>query len=83
MARFHAHIASVAFWCLVFPVQDCRESSRSWAFSCRRRTLRYQWRLGMLTGKHIVVAPVGLRSSGVPHRLCFKEAQSSSSSNLL
>jgi hypothetical protein len=42
MARFQVHIVSAAFWCLVVLVQDCRESSKSWAFSCMRRTLRYQ-----------------------------------------
>ncbi len=83
MAFFHAHTALAAFWCLLSPVQDCRESSRSWAFSCRRRTLIYQWRFGMLTGKQTVVAPAGLRSSGIPRRFCLNEVQSSSSVNLL
>ena len=76
MACFHAHMVSAALWCLFGFVHDSRESSRSWAFSCRRRMPVYQWTPGMFTGKHMVEAVVGLLSSGLCLRVYLNEVQS-------
>jgi hypothetical protein len=81
VACFHAHIVSAALWCLGVVVNDCRESSSSTAFSCRRRVPRYQWRLGMLIGKQTTEAVVGLFSSGIPLRVCRNAVQSLSARN--